>query len=177
MPLNSTASVTGRVTPLIVRSPSTSNPSPERRTAVVWYSIVGWLAASKKSVLRRCASRSASRVSIEPRSTVSVAARPQRVRGREDRPRELVERPSDLRDHQASNAEPDLAMRHVELPGPRTYPANTSTSDIWFLHVSYHTGRVVSYHCVPATICQRFTSTARRHVEVPQAHGRNHEPS
>src|SRR5882762_7988873 len=65
----STEKSTLRVTPRMVRSPSTaSSPSRTRLMRVDFKDIVGNFSTSKKSALFRCASRWASRVSIEAAS-------------------------------------------------------------------------------------------------------------
>jgi hypothetical protein len=64
-PVSSKSTVTGLVTPLIVRSPVTAKrPSPAGWTEVETNVISGCCSMSKKSLLRRWASRSALRVSM-----------------------------------------------------------------------------------------------------------------
>ena len=58
--------------PRIVRSPSTLKSPPSTRTPVETKSIVGWVSASKKSPVRRCASRFGSLVVIEATSADAV---------------------------------------------------------------------------------------------------------
>ena len=74
VPTYSTSRVTGLVTPLRVRSPVTSRPLPPCSTLVLRKVIGPLFSTSKKSPERRWASRFSSRVLIEFRSMVAVAA-------------------------------------------------------------------------------------------------------
>ncbi len=65
--------VTGRVTPLMVRSPSSAKASPAWRAAVETNVMVGCSSIARKSLLRRCSSRWALRVSMLLAWIVTVA--------------------------------------------------------------------------------------------------------
>src|SRR3546814_1571699 len=52
-PVNSKGTVTGLVTPLMVRSPVTAQSSPSRSTLVETNVMDGWVATSKQSSLAR----------------------------------------------------------------------------------------------------------------------------
>ena len=68
----STARTTSRVVPRIVRSPVTSRLEPVVRRALFDTNVMlGWFSTSKKSALRRCVSRCASRVLMDPTSMVA----------------------------------------------------------------------------------------------------------
>ena len=72
-PPNSTSKVTGLVTSLMVRSPVTSQSSPSRSTLVETKVISGNSSMARKSLLRRCSSRWALRVSMLAALIVTLA--------------------------------------------------------------------------------------------------------
>ena len=69
VPLNSRSSTTGRVVPLMVRSPVTLKFDPAGSTLVDTKVILGWVSTSKESLERRWPSRCSSRVLMDERST------------------------------------------------------------------------------------------------------------